>query len=112
MKQAVVFFGIVLFGVLLVTSGCTKKQKTVAGAVVFAAAGAGIGSALGGTGGAVGGGIGGGLLGGLIGNASGKSRKAKCSGGKMNKRTKCSKNKRSKYAHLAETTTQSEECYK
>ncbi len=105
MKQAVVFFGIVLLGVLLVTSGCTKKQKTVAGVIVGAAAGAGIGSALGGTGGAIGGGLGGGLLGGLVGNASGKSRKEKCANSKMNKRTKCGANKRS-------ACIQTEECDK
>ncbi len=75
MKQVVFYFGILLMGVLMLTSGCTKQEKTVGGALVGAAAGAGIGSIAGGTGGGIAGGITGGILGGVIGRSMGNDRK-------------------------------------
>ena len=58
-------------------SGCSKKEKTVAGALIGVGAGAGIGSALGNTEGAIAGGLLGGVAGGLIGNSMGDDEKAK-----------------------------------
>ncbi len=78
MKKAVVCFGILLVGVLLVTSGCSKKQRTIGGALIGAAAGAGIGGIAGGGGGAVAGGLAGGLLGGVVGHSTAKNKKRTC----------------------------------
>jgi|SaaInl8_150m_RNA_FD_contig_21_103141_length_263_multi_4_in_0_out_0_1 hypothetical protein len=58
-----------MFGSAMFMGGCSKKEKTVAGALIGAGAGAGIGSAAGGTEGAVAGGLLGGVTGGLIGNS-------------------------------------------
>ena len=56
---------------VLFLSGCTKKEKTVGGALIGAGAGAGIGAAVGdGTGAAIGA-ITGGVAGGLIGHSLG-----------------------------------------
>ena len=54
-----------LIAVVLI-SGCSKKEKTVGGALIGAAAGAGIGAAAGDAGGAIAGGAIGGLAGGII----------------------------------------------
>ncbi len=62
--------GVVLCSALTFTS-CSRKEKTIAGAVIGAGAGAGIGAAAGGGGGAVAGGLVGGVAGGLIGNSAG-----------------------------------------
>ena len=60
---------IAMLGSVTTFVGCTKKEKTVAGALIGAGAGAGIGAAAGGTsGGLIGGGLGA-LTGGLIGNS-------------------------------------------
>ena len=70
MKRALMILLVVgLAGSALVMSSCTKKEKTVAGALIGAGAGAGIGAAAGGGGGAVAGGLLGGVTGGLIGNS-------------------------------------------
>jgi len=57
--------------------GCSKKEKTVGGALIGAAAGAGIGAAAGNTGGAVAGGAIGAVAGGLIGHSMGDDKKEK-----------------------------------
>lgn len=62
-------------GVMVMMASCTKKEKTIAGAVIGAGAGVGIGAAAGGTGGAVAGGLLGGVTGGLIGNSMGDDDK-------------------------------------
>lgn len=60
---------IAMLGSVATFAGCTKKEKTVAGALIGAGAGAGIGAAAGNTtGGLIGGGLGA-LTGGLIGNS-------------------------------------------
>jgi len=62
--------GAILAGSLMI-SGCTKTEKTVAGAVIGGAAGAGIGAAAGGTEGAVAGGAIGAVVGGVVGHEMG-----------------------------------------
>ena len=70
MKKISVGFGLALGTLLFLASGCSKTERTVAGAAIGAGGGALIGGAAGGTGGAVAGGLLGGALGGLLGNAS------------------------------------------
>jgi len=55
-----------------VFTGCSKKERTVAGTLIGAGAGVGIGAATGGVGAAVAGGVVGGVLGGVIGNKTAK----------------------------------------
>ena len=55
-------------------SGCTKRERTLAGIVIGAGIGALIGSVVGNTGGAVAGVLIGGTAGGVVGNASGAVR--------------------------------------
>ena len=54
-------------------SGCTKRERTIAGVVIGAGIGALVGSAVGNTGGAIAGALLGGTAGGVIGNASGNT---------------------------------------
>lgn len=62
---------LVILSIVVLCSGCTKREKTAAGVLIGGVAGAGIGGAAGGAGGAVAGGILGGVTGGLIGNSQG-----------------------------------------
>jgi osmotically inducible lipoprotein OsmB len=64
-------FAIGLLTATLLLTGCSKKEKTIGGALIGAGTGAGIGAAAGGTGGAVIGGATGGAAGGLIGHEMG-----------------------------------------
>ncbi len=67
-------FGIVLAGVALTLSGCSRTEKTLAGALIGAGAGAGIGAAAGGGGGAaIGAGVGA-VAGGITGYSLGADR--------------------------------------
>jgi|SaaInlStandDraft_4_1057021.scaffolds.fasta_scaffold02935_7 hypothetical protein len=75
MLVVVLVTGLLSSAVLM--SGCTKKEKTVTGAVIGAGAGVGLGSATGGTGGAVAGGLLGGIAGGLLGNSLGDDEEEK-----------------------------------
>ena len=68
---------VALLGATVLVSGCSKKEKTVAGAVIGAGAGAGVGSLAGGTGGAVAGGLLGTVTGGLIGHSLGDDEEEK-----------------------------------
>jgi uncharacterized protein YcfJ len=68
---------VILLGSVAMMTSCSKKEKTVAGAVIGAGAGVGVGSALGGTGGAVAGGLLGTVTGGLIGNSMGDDKEEK-----------------------------------
>ncbi|MBO0905512.1 hypothetical protein [Jiella sonneratiae] len=52
---------------LAVSAGCSRTQRTLAGAGIGGASGAVIGNAVGGTGGAIVGGVGGAVAGGYIG---------------------------------------------
>ena len=63
-----------LIGSLLLT-GCTKQEKTLAGAGIGAGVGAGIGAAAGGGGGALACGALGAVAGGLIGHSMGDDKK-------------------------------------
>jgi len=79
-KERKITFGKVFLisGLLLITilfGGCSKKDKTIAGAALGAGAGAAIGSAAGNTEGAIIGGAAGGILGGIIGNKMGDDKK-------------------------------------
>lgn len=74
MKKYLLTIGILAISSLMLMSGCSKKEKTIGGALIGAAAGAGIGSAIGNTEGAVIGGIGGAALGGIIGNSMGDDK--------------------------------------
>lgn len=74
-RRTLILCIIALLGSACIFSSCTKKEKTVAGAVIGTAAGAGIGAAAGNTGGAVAGGILGGLTGGLLGRSMGNDKK-------------------------------------
>jgi uncharacterized protein YcfJ len=65
-----------ILGSACILSSCTKKEKTVAGAVLGAGAGVGIGAAVGNTGGAVAGGLIGAATGGIIGNSLGDDKKS------------------------------------
>ncbi len=67
--------GLALVAGLLASTGCTKKEKTIAGAAIGAGSGALIGGAAGGTGGAVAGGVLGGVAGGFIGHSMGDDDK-------------------------------------
>jgi osmotically inducible lipoprotein OsmB len=58
--------------VLIMSSGCSKKESTVGGAAIGAGTGIAIGAATGGTGGAIAGGLIGAGVGGLIGNSAGR----------------------------------------
>ena len=58
-------------------TGCTKKEKTVAGVLIGAGLGAGIGAAAGGGVGAAIGGVGGAAVGGVVGNSLGDDKKDK-----------------------------------
>ncbi len=67
---------VVLSILLLVTSffsGCTKRQRTLAGVVLGAGIGILVGAVTGNTGGAVAGALIGGTTGGVVGNVSGNS---------------------------------------
>lgn len=66
------FIGLTFLGAaVLFLSGCTKKEKTIGGALIGAGAGAGIGAAVGdGTGAAIGA-VTGGVAGGFIGHSLG-----------------------------------------
>lgn len=76
MKRITAFLIITaIIGSAVVMSSCTKKEKTVAGALIGAAAGAGIGAAAGNTEGAIAGGAIGGIAGGLIGHSLGDDEK-------------------------------------
>ncbi len=68
-------FGVVLVGAAVTLSGCTRTEKTVAGALIGAGAGAGIGAAIGGStsGVAIGAGSGA-VVGGVIGYTQGSDR--------------------------------------
>jgi outer membrane lipoprotein SlyB len=66
-----------LIGSACVLSSCTKKEKTIAGALIGAGAGVGIGAAAGNTEGAVAGGLIGAVTGGLIGHSLGDDKKSK-----------------------------------
>ena len=66
-----------ILGAACVVSGCTRKEKTVAGALIGGGIGIGVGSAAGGTGGGVAGGAIGAVTGGLIGNSMGSDSKHK-----------------------------------
>ena len=74
-KKMVPFLkGLLLIALLVVTVlflGCSKKEKTIGGALIGAGVGAGIGAAAGDTGGAVAGGAIGAVAGGLIGHEMG-----------------------------------------
>ncbi|MBD3273200.1 hypothetical protein GF385_02500 [Candidatus Dependentiae bacterium] len=58
---------ILFFAGAILISGCSKDEKTAAGAVIGAGTGAAVGGAAGGTGGAVAGGAIGAVTGGIIG---------------------------------------------
>lgn len=60
---------------MLIVSGCSKQERTLAGALIGAGAGALVGSAAGGTGGGVAGAAIGGITGAIIGNASGGDKR-------------------------------------
>lgn len=62
------------FSALATFSGCTKKEKTVAGVLIGAGAGAGIGAAAGNGGGAAVGAVLGGATGGIIGHECGDDK--------------------------------------
>jgi len=66
-----------LIGSACVLTSCTKKEKTVAGALIGAGAGIGIGAALGNTEGAIAGGVIGAVGGGLIGHSLGDDKDKK-----------------------------------
>lgn len=68
------FVAVILSSALTFT-GCTKKEKTIAGVAIGAGAGAAIGSAAGNTEGAVAGGLIGGVAGGLLGHSMGDDEK-------------------------------------
>lgn len=71
MNRIFYFFGLLALGTLLFCSGCSKSEKTLAGAAIGAGSGAIIGGAAGGgTGAAIGAGVGG-VTGGLIGHSLG-----------------------------------------
>lgn len=63
-----------ILGAACVVSGCSRKEKTVAGALIGAGAGAGIGAAAGDGGAAVAGGALGAVTGGLIGHSLGDDK--------------------------------------
>ena len=69
------FLAVFIMGLMLasacVLSSCTKKEKTVGGALIGAGTGAAIGSAVGNTEGAIAGGALGAVAGGLIGHSMG-----------------------------------------
>ena len=67
---AVFVMGLMLASVLVLSS-CTKKEKTIGGALIGAGTGAAIGSAVGNTEGAIAGGALGAVAGGLIGHSMG-----------------------------------------
>jgi hypothetical protein len=71
------FLVVALLGATILMASCSKKEKTVAGAVIGAGAGAGVGSLAGGTGGAVAGGLLGTVTGGLIGHSLGDDEEEK-----------------------------------
>ncbi len=75
MKVINYLFGALVIGALLCCVSCTKKEKTIAGVALGAAAGAGIGAAVGNTGGAAVGAVVGGASGGLIGHSMGDGEK-------------------------------------
>lgn len=56
---------------LALLTGCSKKEKTISGALIGAGTGALVGSAIGNTGGGIAGAAIGGVAGGLIGNSMG-----------------------------------------
>jgi len=74
-RTTAIFLIAALLGSACILSSCTKKEKTIVGAVAGTAVGAGVGSALGNTEGAVAGGILGALTGGLIGHSLGDDKK-------------------------------------
>jgi uncharacterized protein YcfJ len=76
MKKYIVLalVGIVGISYLMVTSGCTKKEKTVGGVLIGAGTGALIGGAAGGGGGAAIGAVVGGAGGGIIGHSLGDDK--------------------------------------
>lgn len=74
-RSTAILLVVALLGSACVLSSCSKKEKTVAGAVIGTAAGAGIGSAAGNTEGAIAGGLLGGLAGGLLGHSLGDDEK-------------------------------------
>jgi len=55
-------------------TGCTKKEKTVAGVLIGAGLGAGVGGVAGGGVGAAVGGVGGAAVGGVVGNSLGDDK--------------------------------------
>lgn len=63
---------LLLVGLVIFFSSCTKKERTLAGVILGAGLGALIGSVAGNTGGAVAGSLLGGTAGGILGNASGQ----------------------------------------
>jgi len=69
------YLAILVMGVMMASavmlSSCTKKEKTVGGALIGAGTGAAIGSAVGNTEGAIAGGALGAVAGGLIGHSMG-----------------------------------------
>lgn len=71
---AKILFVTVAFGAMASFSGCTKKEKTVAGVLIGAGAGAGIGAAVGNGGGAAAGAVIGGVTGGVIGHEMGDDK--------------------------------------
>ncbi len=76
MKKYIAFalVGIVSVSCLMMTSGCTKKEKTVGGILIGAGTGAAIGGAAGGGGGAaIGAGVGA-VTGGIIGHSLGDDK--------------------------------------
>jgi hypothetical protein len=75
MKTMHYLFGAMVVGALLLCTGCTKKEKTVAGVLIGAGTGAAIGGAAGGGGGAVIGAGVGAVGGGLIGHSLGDDKK-------------------------------------
>jgi len=76
MKKYIVLalVGIVGISYLMVTSGCTKKEKTVGGILIGAGTGAAIGGAAGGGGGAAIGAVVGATGGGIIGHSLGDDK--------------------------------------
>lgn len=72
---AKLLFVAMAFSAMASFSGCTKKEKTIGGALIGAGTGAAIGGAAGGGGGAVAGAVIGGVTGGVIGHELGDDEK-------------------------------------
>ena len=107
-EQSRPLIAIILLGMTMVFfSGCTKTERTVAGAAIGAGAGVALGAATGGAGGAVAGGLIGGSVGGIIGNQTYKDDNKKCNHAHCNKchhdknKCICNTNKEMKHEHCS-----------